>query len=91
MTEPISQERIIRSYSDQVRQLSQQIAALKFARVTFGVHTLSLIVDGLEQVEAQAAAGDAEAKQLLTRLDACVKRIPALLAGIVLPAQPNGG
>ena len=62
-----------------------QLAALRLARITLGVHTLSLIVDGLEQVETQAGAGDPEAKALLSRLAAALLKVGPLAAGIHLP------
>ena len=64
--------------------LLAQVAALRMARLTLGVHTLSLIVDGLEQMEALAGAGDAEARALLGRLAAALLKVRALAAGIVV-------
>ena len=65
--------------------LLTELQKYKLARLTLGVHSLALIVDGLEQVEAQASAGDPESRALLIRIDACIRKLPALLAGIVLP------
>ena len=85
----VSEDQAVRIANRQMvgerQALLAQLSQLKLARLTLGVHTLSLIVDGLEQVETQAGAGDPEAKALLSRLAAALLKVGPLAAGIHLP------
>lgn len=50
--------------------LLAQLARTDMILKTRAVHSFSEVVDGMEQVLAQAAAGDNEARQLLSRFRA---------------------
>ena len=69
--------------------LLAQLAAERLQKLTRAVHAFSEAVDGLEQMVAQANAGDPEARSLITRLQGALKRAEVLGAGLVLPG--NGG
>jgi hypothetical protein len=84
MAGPIPQEAINRSYSDQVRQLTAEVAKLQGIINQRSVNVAVECVEGLGLLVQQAQAGDAASRQVVVLLRERLKSLDAIVAGLVV-------
>jgi ABC-type transporter Mla subunit MlaD len=74
-----------------IRQQAAEIERLRQILAQQAVDTLSEVVDGLNQVLAQAGRGDNSARHLLEQLSAQMEAARTLSKGIATPSRPGDG
>jgi hypothetical protein len=84
VTQPISQEAINRSYSDQVRQLTQEVARLQQVINQRSVNVAVECIEGLGLLVQQAQGGDEAARQVVVLLRERLKALDTIIAGLVV-------
>lgn len=84
MSQPISQERINRSFADQVRKLSAENAQLKQTIAQRSVDITTAFIDGMDVLLDQARQGNPAARMVLDKLSKQLKALDASALGIVV-------